>query len=195
MSPRCSSLSIVTHSPFIDAVAPNRQLRTAILWHENRRRVDKLTRKSSQQVLPDFGAFNPWTVTEGDIINFLDEDFGGEGLGLQSAALPRFDTNLPFLNGVIDPLLKAFSQIVHGYWMQLARTVNESALCRVYPSGACEGTFIPLNHSFVVSGRHFQEQCEWGFSSGRVGSGLSAFLGRSLGQPLDCSRIVDVGTL
>lgn len=121
--------------------------------------VDKPTSKSSQQVLADFAAFNLSTVTEGDIVNFLDNDFLGEGLELQGATLPGFTANPPFLNNVTDPLLKAFAQIVHGYWTQLARTVNESALCSIYPGGTCESTFIPLNYTFVIPGGRFREQC------------------------------------
>ncbi|KAN0088093.1 glycoside hydrolase family 37 protein [Tylopilus felleus] len=123
--------------------------------------VDKPTSKSSQQVLADFAAFNLSTVTEGDIVNFLDNDFLGEGLELQGATLPGFTANPPFLNNVTDPLLKAFAQIVHGYWTQLARTVNESALCSIYPGGTCESTFIPLNYTFVIPGGRFREQYYW----------------------------------
>ncbi|KIK73214.1 glycoside hydrolase family 37 protein, partial [Paxillus rubicundulus Ve08.2h10] len=84
--------------------------------------VDKPTSKSSQQVLADFAAFNLSTVTEGDIVNFMENDFLGEGLELEGAALPEFNSNPSFLNNVTDPLLKAFAQTVHGYWTQLART-------------------------------------------------------------------------
>ncbi|KAG6379466.1 hypothetical protein JVT61DRAFT_11947 [Boletus reticuloceps] len=41
--------------------------------------VDKPTSKSSQQVLADFAAFNLSTLTEGNIVNLLDNDFLGEG--------------------------------------------------------------------------------------------------------------------
>lgn len=121
--------------------------------------VDKPTSKSSQQVLADFAAFNLSNVTEGDIVNLMDNDFLGEGLELQGASLPGFNASPPFLSNVTDPLLSAFAQIVNGYWTQLARTVNQSALCSIYPGGACESTFIPLNYSFVIPGGRFREQC------------------------------------
>ncbi|KIJ04656.1 alpha,alpha-trehalase, partial [Paxillus involutus ATCC 200175] len=123
--------------------------------------VDKPTSKSSQQVLADFAAFNLSTVTEGDIVNFEENDFLGEGLELEGAALPEFTSNPSFLNNVTDPLLKAFAQTVHGYWTQLARTTNQSALCDEYPGGTCESTLIPLNHTFVVPGGRFREQYYW----------------------------------
>ncbi|KAI9566279.1 glycoside hydrolase family 37 protein [Boletus coccyginus] len=123
--------------------------------------VDKPTSKSSQQVLADFAAFNLSNITEGDIVTFMDHDFLGEGLELQDAALPGFTATPSFLGNVTDPLLQAFTQIVNGYWTQLARTVNHSALCSIYPGGVCEGTFIPLNHTFVVPGGRFREQYYW----------------------------------
>ncbi|KAF9220247.1 glycoside hydrolase family 37 protein [Gyrodon lividus] len=123
--------------------------------------VDKPTSKSSQQVLADFAAFNLSTVTEGDIVNFMENDFLGEGLELEGAALPEFNPNPSFLNNVTDPLLKAFAQTVHGYWTQLARTTNQSTLCDEYPGGSCESTLIPLNHTFVVPGGRFREQYYW----------------------------------
>lgn len=122
--------------------------------------VDKPTSKSSQQVLSDFSAFNLSNITEGDIVNFVDSDFFGEGLELEAAELSNFNVNPAFLNNVTDPLLRAFSQIVHGYWTQLARTTNQSARCDIFPGGTCEGTFIPLNHTFIVPGGRFREQCE-----------------------------------
>lgn len=121
--------------------------------------VDKPTRLSSQQVLADFAAFNLSNVTEADIVEFMDNDFLGEGLELEGALLPGFSDTPPFLSNVTDPLPQAFAQIVNGYWTQLARTVNKSALCSIYPGGACESTFIPLNYSFVIPGGRFREQC------------------------------------
>lgn len=123
--------------------------------------VDKPTSKSSQQVLSDFSAFSLSNVTEGNIITFVDNDFSGEGLELEAAELTNFNVNPAFLNNVTDPLLRAFSQIVNGYWTQLARTTNQSALCDEFPGGKCEGTFIPLNHTFVVPGGRFREQYYW----------------------------------
>ncbi|KAF8417169.1 glycoside hydrolase family 37 protein, partial [Boletus edulis BED1] len=124
--------------------------------------VDKPTSKSSQQVLADFAAYNLSALTEGNIVNFLDNDFLGEGLELQGAPLPGFSASPPFLNNITDPLVKAFAQTVNGYWPQLARTANQSVLCSIYPGdGPCESTFIPLNYSFVIPGGRFREQYYW----------------------------------
>lgn len=123
--------------------------------------ADKPTGKSSQQVLADFSNFNLSTATEGEVVNFVDNDFLGEGLELEAAALTNFNPTPAFLNNVTDPLLKAFAQTVHGYWTQLARSTNQSAVCEDYPGGTCEGSFIPLNHTFVIPGGRFREQYYW----------------------------------
>ncbi|OJA18271.1 hypothetical protein AZE42_04995 [Rhizopogon vesiculosus] len=133
----------------------------AQLWSDPKTFVDKPTSKSSQQVLADFNTFNLSTVTEDDMLNFVDTDFLGEGLELEAVALPNFNPNPAFLNNVTDPLLKAFAQTVHGYWTQLARSTNQSALCAEYPGGTCESTLIPLNHTFVIPGGRFREQYYW----------------------------------
>ena len=125
--------------------------------------VDKPTSKSSQQVLSDFSSISNGTaVTEGDIVKFLDSDFGGEGLELEAVALANFNAQPAFLQNVSDPLVKAFSQTVHGYWEQLIRQTNSSALCpEGTESGKCESTLIPLSHTFVVPGGRFREQCKY----------------------------------
>lgn len=120
--------------------------------------VDKPTSKTSQQVLSDFEAISNASLTEGSIVTFVNSDFKGEGLELQALALPQFNPTPAFLNNVTDPLIKAWSQTVHGYWTQLIRSTNDSALCQ---GGNCESTLIPLNHTFVVPGGRFREQYYW----------------------------------
>ncbi|KAI6041688.1 hypothetical protein EDC04DRAFT_2892747 [Pisolithus marmoratus] len=86
--------------------------------------VNKPTGKSAQQVLSDFSVFNLLTVMEGDLANFVETKFSGEGLELKAAALTNFNANLAFLNNVVDLLLKAFTQIVNRYWTQQAMLVD-----------------------------------------------------------------------
>ncbi|OBZ71163.1 Trehalase [Grifola frondosa] len=124
--------------------------------------VDKPTSKPSQQVLADFKAINNGSTTEGAIVTFLDDDFRGEGLELEAVELANFNPNPAFLNNVSDPLLKAWSQTVHGFWPQLIRSTNASAICpEGTESGSCESSLIPLNHTFVVPGGRFREQYYW----------------------------------
>lgn len=107
------------------------------------------TSKGPQQVLSDFNNISPGT-TYGEVVNFLDSDFSGEGLELESISLSNFNSNPPFLQNVTDPLLQAWSQTVHGYWTQLIRGANTSQLCGI--SNPCQSSFIPLNHTFVIPG-------------------------------------------
>ncbi|KZT28701.1 glycoside hydrolase family 37 protein [Neolentinus lepideus HHB14362 ss-1] len=133
----------------------------AQVYSDSKTFVDKPTVKSSQQVLSDFNAFNGSSVTEGDIVNFVDNDFGGEGLELEALTLSNFNANPAFLQNVSDPLLRAWSQTVHGYWTQLIRGTNQSVVCAEGPGGQCESSFIPLNHTFVIPGGRFREQYYW----------------------------------
>ncbi len=123
--------------------------------------VDKPTSKPSVQVILNFQTMDNSSLSEGGIVSFLDNDFRGEGLELEAVALDNFNPNPAFLNNITDPLLKAWSQTVHGYWTQLIRSTNESALCpEGRETGPCESSLIPLNHTFVVPGGRFREQCK-----------------------------------
>jgi alpha,alpha-trehalase len=128
----------------------------AQLWSDPKTFVDKPTDSDPQSVLAAFAPINTTNATEGGVLSFVDDNFGGEGLELEAEALANFNPSPPFLNSVTDPLLKAFSQIVHGYWTQLIRWTNSSTLC---DGQTCESTFIPLNHTFVIPGGRFREQC------------------------------------
>ncbi|OJT12984.1 Trehalase [Trametes pubescens] len=134
----------------------------ARLFPDSKTFVDKPTSKSSQQVLSDFNAINNNSVTEGDLLNFVNNDFRGEGLELEAVTIADFKDEPSFLGSVTDPLIKAFSQTVHGFWTQLVRNTNQTALCpEGTTSGKCESSLIPLNHTFVVPGGRFREQYYW----------------------------------
>lgn len=130
----------------------------AALYSDPKTFVDKPTDKSAEDVLSDFENITSGSVTEGQILNFVDADFRGEGLELEALTLDNFAEDPPFLANVSDSLLRAWAQTVHGYWLQLIRTTNSSVLC----SGtSCESSLIPLNHTFVVPGGRFREQYYW----------------------------------
>ncbi|KIJ54488.1 glycoside hydrolase family 37 protein [Sphaerobolus stellatus SS14] len=125
--------------------------------------VDKPTKGTSNETLTAFNTLvqskgGIANLTEGDIIQFLDNDYSGEGLELQAIPLPSFNPTPQFLGNVSDPLLKAWMQTVHGFWTSLIRSTNSSTLCT---GGKCESTLIPLNHTFVVPGGRFREQYYW----------------------------------
>lgn len=130
----------------------------AELWSDPKTFVDKPTNSSPQSVLTAFASVNSTNTTEGAVLGFVDSNFRGEGLELEAQSLPSFNASPPFLNNVADPLLRAFSQVVHGYWTQLIRGTNTSTLC---DGKTCESSLIPLNHTFVVPGGRFREQYYW----------------------------------
>lgn len=130
----------------------------ADLYADQKTFVDKPTSKPPSQVLTDFAAINATNPTYGQVQQFVDSDFSGEGLELEAVALPNFNPNPAFLDGVKNPLVKAWSAIVHGYWTQLIRGTNDSALCN---GVTCESSLIPLNHTFVVPGGRFREICKF----------------------------------
>lgn len=136
----------------------------ADIYTDQKTFVDKPTSRPADDVV---SAFNGIVTTAGNsttnitiqqIVDFVDTNFQGEGLELEALALPNFIENPPFLDNVSDPLIKAFAQTVHTFWTQLARGTNESTLCGV-GGNDCESTLIPLNHTFVVPGGRFREQC------------------------------------
>ena len=114
------------------------------------------------------------------MLDFVDNNFRGEGFELEAEALSNFNADPPFLDNVKDPLPRAFAQVVHSYWTQLIRGTNSSTLC---DGIKCESTFIPLNHTFVVPGGRFREQCKR-FSSMSCISVVTSKC-RLLGQLLD----------
>lgn len=133
---------------FVDKVRVIRWLSAAML-------INSLqpTSKNPQTVLADFQNISSST-TYGEIVNFLDVDFSGEGEELEAVALPSdYNASPPFLNNITSPLAKAFAQVVHQFWPQLIRATNASTLCG--NSGKCESSLIPLNHTFVVPGLCF----------------------------------------
>ncbi|ETW82190.1 glycoside hydrolase family 37 protein [Heterobasidion irregulare TC 32-1] len=131
------------------------------LYSDPKTFVDKPTNGSSQAVLSAFSAINSTNVTEGAVLNFVDTNFKGEGGELEALTLTNFNPAPAFLSNVTSPLLKAWSQTVHGYWTQLIRGTNQSALCSEGNGTTCESSLIPLNHTFVVPGGRFREQYYW----------------------------------
>ncbi|KAG6815928.1 hypothetical protein H0H87_010115 [Tephrocybe sp. NHM501043] len=131
----------------------------AHLFPDDKTFADKPTSKPSQEVLADFKNISSST-TYGEIVDFVETNFQGEGLELEALSLANFKADPAFLNNVTAPIVKAFSKTVHGYWTQLIRGTNESRLCTGGSKG-CESSLIPLNHTFVVPGGRFREQYYW----------------------------------
>jgi alpha,alpha-trehalase len=127
-----------------------------MLFSDPKTIVDKPTSRPAQAVLSTFNASVVPNATEGAVLNFTDTNFKGEGLELAAVALPDFVASPAFLTNVKDATVRAWTQTVHGYWTQLIRDTNRTELCA---PGSCESSLIPLNHTFVVPGGRFREQC------------------------------------
>ncbi|KAF8487940.1 Six-hairpin glycosidase-like protein [Gautieria morchelliformis] len=118
----------------------------------------------SQAALPPPEPWRPSTIfCAGKLLQTLNlpqpyVDSKTIGLELEALQLPNFTASPAFLQNVSNPLLRAWTQTVHGFWAQLIRGTNASTLCT---AGTCESTLIPLNHSFVVPGGRFREQYYW----------------------------------
>ena len=142
----------------------------AKLYSDPKTFVDKPTNGSSANVVAAFNAIlassgnDTSNITEGQMVQFVNNNFAGEGLELEATSLTGFNSNPPFLDNVTDPLVKGFAQTVNGYWTQLARDTNDSTLCG-QAGNNCESTLIPLNHTFVIPGGRFREQCKLGVRS------------------------------
>ncbi|KAF5319912.1 hypothetical protein D9611_011052 [Ephemerocybe angulata] len=129
----------------------------AHLYPDDKTFADKPTTKSAQEVLNAFRNISSGT-TYGQVVEFLQEDFTGEGQELEPLTLANLNPEPAFLKNVTNPVVKGFAQAVHGIWTQLIRGTNSTSLC----SGSkCESSLIPLNHTFVVPGGRFREQYYW----------------------------------
>ncbi|KAF8600265.1 trehalase [Ceratobasidium sp. AG-I] len=125
--------------------------------------VDKPTAFDAQRVISDFNALGPQSnITIGAIATFVADDFKGEGLELEPLTLDNFPKNPTFLKKIKNPLVKAWTKIVHTYWSKLIRTTNPETLCsNGNGTTGCASSLIPLNHTFVVPGGRFREQYYW----------------------------------
>ncbi|TFY59876.1 hypothetical protein EVG20_g7628 [Dentipellis fragilis] len=109
----------------------------AQLYADPKTFVDKPTNGSAQAVLQNFASVNSTNATEGALVNFVDANFRGEGAELEGLPIPNFEPSPAFLKNVSDPLLKSWSQVVHGFWTQLIRGTNESAVCAEGSASGC----------------------------------------------------------
>ncbi|KZT57237.1 glycoside hydrolase family 37 protein, partial [Calocera cornea HHB12733] len=146
-------------SPIFCAGALLQTVDLAQLYTDSKTFVDKPTIFSPNVTLADFAQLGGMNATVGNLTLFVETDFGGEGLELVPLDLgSNFTASPAFLKGIADPLVKAWAQTVHGYWAQLIRTTNTSAIC---DGLTCTSSLIPLNNTLVVPGGRFREQYYW----------------------------------
>ena len=141
----------------------------ASLFSDQKTFVDKPTKHAPRKVLSTFDELmdaagnDPSRLTQGQLLTFVRQNFDPEGLELAPVALPGFVEEPSFLSSVKDPLVRAFSKEVHGFWPQLSRKMSNSPKCRAGDSFfvECESTLIPVRHMFIIPGGRFREQCEF----------------------------------
>ncbi|KIM20124.1 glycoside hydrolase family 37 protein [Serendipita vermifera MAFF 305830] len=119
--------------------------------------VDKPTNGTASSAIAAFDAFGN-NVTYGQVVDFLEDHFQGEGLELEATTLSNFPASPAAFARIPDPYVKGFTLAVHKIWNLLIRDTNESQICM---GGECESSLIPLNHTFVVPGGRFREQYYW----------------------------------
>jgi len=137
--------------------------------------VDKPSRNTANTTIAAFQNFSSNGLTYGEITQFLDEYFQGEGLELQAVSLDNFPQNPASISSIPNQYVQQFLLAVHQVWNLLIRETNQTTLCA---GGNCESTLIPPNHTFVVPGGRFLEYCKFL----RMQARLYAYpLGRLLG--------------
>ncbi|KAF8334743.1 Six-hairpin glycosidase-like protein [Cantharellus anzutake] len=167
----CRSEIFCPGSPILQAI------NLAGLYNDSKTFVDKPTVTSTNETLEYFHSIfergvsggnpaNPMlTTTYQRLIDFVNTNFKSEGLELEEISPcvidPSLNNSTPsFLSPtrIHDPLMLGWAHIVHGYWSQLVRCSKQGEIC---DGVNCEGTHIPMNHTFVVPGGRFREQYYW----------------------------------
>ena len=120
--------------------------------------VDKPTKNTANATIAAFQNFASNGLTFGEVTQFLDEYFQGEGLELKAVSLNNFPQNPASISAVPNQYVQQFLLAVHQVWNSLIRETNQTALCT---GGKCESTLIPINHTFVVPGGRFREHCKF----------------------------------
>jgi alpha,alpha-trehalase len=143
------------------------------------------TVNSSATTFAEFSQL-PQNVTIGQIQEFVESSFKGEGLEIVPVSIQGFVDQPEVLDEVEDQIYKGWVSIVNGYWSLLIRYVssrvcqssrcelteslcepilddretNSSALC-AEGEGGCDSSLIPLNHTIVVPGGRYREVYYW----------------------------------
>ena len=118
--------------------------------------VDKPTTNTTNVTIAAFQNYASGGLTFGEITQFLDDYFQGEGLELKPVTVENFPQNPASISAIPNQYVQQFLLAVHQVWDLLIRDTNQTALCT---GGKCESSLIPLNHTFVVPGGRFREQC------------------------------------
>ncbi|KAH8085188.1 Six-hairpin glycosidase-like protein [Filobasidium floriforme] len=118
---------------------------------------DKPTRLGVNQTFQAFGEL-PQNATYGEVLDFAEEYFTGEGQELNPVTIQGFNSTPAVLDQIDDQFYKGFVSLVNGYWALLIRETNESAICN---GTNCDSSLIPLNRTIVVPGGRYREIYYW----------------------------------
>jgi len=120
--------------------------------------VDKPTRDTPNATIAAYRNYTSDGLTYGEVTQFLDNHFQGEGLELKAVSVDNFPQNPASISAIPNQYVRQFLLAVHQIWDLLIRDTDQTTLCK---EGKCESSLIPLNHTFVVPGGRFREQCEF----------------------------------
>ena len=120
--------------------------------------VDKPTTNTTNATIAAYRNFTSNGLTYGEVTQFLDNYFQGEGLELKKVSVNDFPENPASISAIPNQYVRQFLLAVHHIWDLLIRETDQTALCT---EGKCESSLIPLNHTFVIAGGRLREQCEF----------------------------------
>ncbi len=120
--------------------------------------VDKPTTNATNATIAAYRNYTSNGLTYGEVTQFLDNYFRGEGLELKAVSVNDFPQNPASISAIPNQYVRQFLLAVHQIWGLLIRDTDQTALCT---GGKCESSLIPLNHTFVVAGGRLREQCEF----------------------------------
>ena len=120
--------------------------------------VDKPTANATNATIAAYRNYTSNGLTYGEVTQFLDSYFQGEGLELKAVSVDNFPQNPASIVAIPNQYVRQFLLAVHQIWDLLIRDTDQTKLCA---GGNCESSLIPLNHTFVVPGGRFREQCEF----------------------------------
>jgi len=120
--------------------------------------VDKPTRNTANVTIAAFQNYTQGGLNYGEITQFLEDYFQGEGSEINAVSLDNFPQNPASISAIPNQYVQQFLLAVHQVWDLLIRETNQTALCT---GTNCESSLIPLNHTFVVPGGRFLKQCEF----------------------------------
>lgn len=127
------------------------------LYEDSKTFVDKPTTKPEEEVVANFNALiSGGNATVEALVNFVEENFSGEGLDIEPANLTDWTEQPDFLSKVKEPALQGWLKQVHSYWKDLARQNIQNQTCP-----ECTSSLIPLNNTFIVPGGRFREAYYW----------------------------------